>query len=180
LFKREFSPDEEYRFNFARNCFIQARYLPVLLLAVASVSAFLHGLFLLGQNEISVGEIVAYIRLIGLVALGFRRIARLSSQRAQRSLARVNLNMQEAINGIAVAKSFRQKAAMNGGFRFVNQQYYQVSVRQGFVFNGIFPILITITNLGTTIEVHFGSLEVMGGLVSAGDWFLFVQSIAVF
>lgn len=118
--------------------------------------------------------------LIVIVALGFRKIARLTSQRAQRSLARVNSNVQEAISGIAVAKSFRQEEAMYHEFRGVNEQSYQVGVRQGLVYNGVFPILIMIANFGTTILVYFGGTSVLEGRVSAGDWFLFLQSINVF
>ncbi len=56
-----------YRDLFVQNGLIQARYLPVLLLAICSVGAFLHGLYLLGLNEITVGEFVAYLGLIGLL-----------------------------------------------------------------------------------------------------------------
>src|SRR6266487_6429017 len=43
------------------------------------------------------------------IALGFRWIARRTTRRSQRSLARVNANVQEAISGITVAKNFRQE-----------------------------------------------------------------------
>src|SRR5205823_3523810 len=43
------------------------------------------------------------------IALGFRWIARLTTRRSQRSMARVNANVQEAISGITVAKNFRQE-----------------------------------------------------------------------
>jgi len=46
------------------------------------------------------------------VALTFRRIARLTTRRAQRALANVNASIQETVSGIAVAKSFRQEAAI--------------------------------------------------------------------
>src|SRR3974377_908043 len=50
---------------------------------------------------------------IVLVALGFRRIARRATQRSQRSLARVNANVQEVVRGIAVAKNFRKENKMS-------------------------------------------------------------------
>ena len=53
-----------------------------------------------------------------LIALGFRRIARRTTQRSQRSLARVNANVQEVVSGgIAVAKNFRQEQNMYDEFR---------------------------------------------------------------
>ncbi len=113
------------------------------------------------------------------VALGFRRIARVSTQRSQRSLARVNANVQEVISGITIAKNFRQEQHMYDEFEKVNAQSYQVNVRSGFLYNGVFPVLVVIANLGTTIVVYFGGQNVFNHSISAGDWFLFIQSIGL-
>lgn len=58
-----------YREAFVRQGIIQARYLPTLLLAVAMAGALLHGLTLQAAGEITVGQLVAYLGLMGL--LGF-------------------------------------------------------------------------------------------------------------
>jgi ATP-binding cassette subfamily B protein len=113
------------------------------------------------------------------VALIFRYIARRITQRAQRSLARVNANVQEVVSGITVAKNFRQEQNMYDEFVRINEQSYHVNVRSGFIYNGVFPILFFIANLGTTIIVYFGGRSVLGHTISAGDWFLFVQSIGM-
>ncbi len=113
------------------------------------------------------------------IALGFRWIARRTTQRSQRSMARVNANVQEAISGITVAKNFRQEQNMYDAFKKVNQQSYHVNVRSGFVYNGIFPLLFLVANVGTTIVIYFGGLNVLNGTISAGEWFLFVQSIGI-
>ncbi|GCE10949.1 ABC transporter ATP-binding protein [Tengunoibacter tsumagoiensis] len=115
--------------------------------------------------------------IIILVALGFRRIARRLTRNTQRSLARVNSNVQEIISGITIAKNFRQEQNMYDEFTKVNKQSYHVHLRTGFLYNGIFPILILITNIGTTIVVYFGGHSVLDRNISAGDWFLFVQSL---
>ena len=57
---------------------------------------------------------------IVVIALGFRWIARRTTRRSQRSLARVNANVQEAISGITVAKNFRQEQNMYDAFKKVN------------------------------------------------------------
>jgi ATP-binding cassette, subfamily B, bacterial len=113
------------------------------------------------------------------VALGFRKLARIATQHAQRSLGRVNANVQEVVSGITIAKNFRQEQNMYDAFKRVNTQSYYVEMRSGFLYNGVFPILIIIANLGTTIVVYFGGLSVLNHSISAGDWFLFVQSIAL-
>jgi len=116
---------------------------------------------------------------IVLVALVFRRIARQTTRRAQRSLARVNANVQEVVSGITVAKNFRQEQNMYNEFVRVNEQSYQVNLRSGFVYSGVFPLLFFIANLGTTIVVYFGGRSVLAHTISAGDWFLFVQSMGL-
>ena len=113
------------------------------------------------------------------IALGFRWIARQTTRRSQRSLARVNASVQEAISGITVAKNFRQEQNMYDSFKKVNEQSYHVNVRSGFVYNGVFPLLFLVANIGTTIVVYFGGLSVLNHTISAGDWFLFVQSIGI-
>jgi ABC-type multidrug transport system fused ATPase/permease subunit len=52
-------------------------------------------------------------------------------------------------------------------------------VRSGFVYNGVFPLLFLVANVGTTIVIYFGGLNVLNGTISAGEWFLFVQSIGI-
>lgn len=118
--------------------------------------------------------------IIVLIAIAFRRLARVSIQRTQRAGARVNALVQESISGISVAKNFRQEQTIYGEFQGVNRQSYRVNVRAGLLFSGLFPLLNMISGLGTVLIIYFGGLQVLGGNVSAGSWFLFVQSIAIF
>ena len=113
-------------------------------------------------------------------ALLFRRVARSSTQRAQRSLARVNANLQETMAGISVAKNFRQERTVYDEFRPINQQNYAVTLRQGFIFSGIFPVLFLVAGLATVVLVQAGGTFVLDGTLSAGDWYLFLQAVALF
>ena len=124
--------------------------------------------------------VLAMAPFITVIALAFRRYARLATQRSQRSTARVNANVQEAVSGISVAKAFRQEATVYDEFQNINRQAYQASLRSGFIYSGIFPILVTVAACGTAVVVYFGGGRVLDGDVSAGDWFLFVQSINLF
>jgi ATP-binding cassette subfamily B protein len=53
-----------YRNLFVKQGEIQAFYLPELLLAIATVGAFLHGLWLVSRGTLSVGDLVAYMGLM--------------------------------------------------------------------------------------------------------------------
>ena len=113
-------------------------------------------------------------------ALGFRRIARQTTRQARRVLAQVNTKVQETITGISVAKTFRQEQQVYDEFQEVNRQSYRVNLRQGYVFSGIFPVLGFISGIGTMVIVYFGGLNALDGTISAGDWFLFVESLNLF
>ena len=119
------------------------------------------------------------VPFIALIALLFRRVARRTTQRSQRSMANVNANVQEAISGITVAKNFRQEQNMYDEFKRVNDQSYHVNVRSGFVYNGVFPVLVLVANIGMVIVVYFGGLDSVNHSITAGDWFLFLQGIRI-
>ncbi|GIH23087.1 ABC transporter [Acrocarpospora phusangensis] len=58
-----------YRDSFVRNGLVQARYLPTLLFAFAMAAALWHAIYLYGAGGITVGELVAFMGLMGM--LGF-------------------------------------------------------------------------------------------------------------
>ncbi|MGP3955899.1 ABC transporter ATP-binding protein [Nonomuraea sp. 3N208] len=58
-----------YRDSFVRNGLVQARYLPTLLFSFAMAGALWHGLYLQGIGAITLGELVAFMGLMGM--LGF-------------------------------------------------------------------------------------------------------------
>jgi ATP-binding cassette, subfamily B, bacterial len=123
---------------------------------------------------------LAITPIVIAMALAFRRIARDTTRRAQRSLARVNANVQETMGGIAVAKNFRQEQTIYDEFLPINEQSYQVTLRQGMVFGAIFPLLFLVAGFGTVLLVLVGGRGVLSGSVSPGDWYLFLQAVALF
>ena len=113
-------------------------------------------------------------------ALAFRQVARTATRQARRILAEVNANVQESITGISVAKAFRQEGAIFEEFSRVNTQSYNLTLREGLVYSAIFPILGTIAGVGTALVIYFGGQSVLIGAVTPGEWFLFVEAIALF
>ncbi|WP_155335875.1 ABC transporter ATP-binding protein [Acrocarpospora corrugata] len=57
-----------YRDSFVRNGLVQARYLPTLLFALAMAGALWHALHLHGTGAITIGELVAFMGLMGMLA----------------------------------------------------------------------------------------------------------------
>ena len=113
-------------------------------------------------------------------ALSFRRIARTVTQRARRVTAKINAQIQESVSGIIVAKSFRQEHAIYATFDANNQQSYQVSLRRGLTLNTIFPVMSLASGLGVATLMYAGGLATRGGMISLGDWYLFMQAVGFY
>ncbi|HVN52923.1 MAG TPA: ABC transporter ATP-binding protein [Anaerolineaceae bacterium] len=123
---------------------------------------------------------LAIAPVVVFTALAFRRIARRTTTQARRVLAEVNANVQESITGISVAKNFRQEQRIYAEFVPVNARAYRLSLRQGLTLSSIFPILGAISGIGTALIVYFGGMSVIGGTISGGNFYLFIEGINLF
>ncbi|HLC03482.1 MAG TPA: ABC transporter ATP-binding protein, partial [Anaerolineales bacterium] len=56
----------EFRDAFVRQGDVEARFIPLLLLGLATGGAFLHAMILFGQGRINIGQVVSYVGLIEL------------------------------------------------------------------------------------------------------------------
>jgi ATP-binding cassette subfamily B protein len=92
-------------------------------------------------------------------------------------MANVNASIKEAVTGIAVAKNFRQEGRIYAEFSEVNVKSYQTNIRRGFVLAMVFPTLNALGGAGTALIVYMGGLSAAEGVVSAGAWYLFIQSL---
>src|SRR5215217_3413325 len=124
--------------------------------------------------------VLAVIPVVFIAALSFRRAARWATQRGQRATAEVNSVIQETVSGIAVAKGFRQEAAIYEDFRTTNRMAYRVRLLRGLVLNTIFPTLDLISGIATALVIYYGGRRALGGTLTTGDWYLFVQTLGIF
>jgi len=123
--------------------------------------------------------LVAMVPVIVGVALSFRSVARRVTRQARRVLAEVNALVQESISGIAVAKSFRQEAAVYSGFVRLNRKTYRVNLVRGWVMNTIIPLLGIGIGVSTALIIYYGGSASLRGEISAGAWFLFVETMGM-
>lgn len=123
---------------------------------------------------LTLGPVVVFIALL------FRRLARRAMQQSQRAQATVNATIQETISGIAVAKNFRQEAAIYSDFKTTNELAYRVQINRVAVFGSIFPLLNTVSGIGVAIIVYAGGLLAISQTITVGAWYLFVQSLTIF
>jgi ATP-binding cassette, subfamily B, bacterial len=156
----------------------------VVMLATDLMSQILLIFFLVGYLFLVNVQLTIVLLLLApfiiFTALMFRKIARHTVTQSRRVNAIVNSHIQETVSGISVAKTFRQEQAIYEEFLEVNRDSYRINLRTGYVFSSIFPILNAVAAFGTAALVYFGGVSVQGGSFSMGDWFLFIQGLALF
>ncbi|MHA2287683.1 MAG: ABC transporter transmembrane domain-containing protein, partial [Promethearchaeota archaeon] len=124
--------------------------------------------------------ILAMVPFIFIIAISFRKIYRRRTLEGQRALATVNSFVQETISGIQIAKTFRQEQKLYEKFIGVNNQSYRANLRRAYVFNFLFPALSVVQGFAVVFIVWIGGEGVLGGQLSAGDFYLFLQSLWLF
>jgi ATP-binding cassette subfamily B protein len=119
----------------------------------------------------------AMVPALSIIAFLYRKLARKVTREGMRAMANVNATIKETVSGIAVAKNFRQEAAIYELFRDANLTSYRVNVRRGLTLASIWPLLNAIGGMMTAILVYFGGMSAAAGAVTVGAWYLFIQSL---
>lgn len=121
--------------------------------------------------------LVVTMPVVFLVALGFRRLARKVTRRGMQAMGNVNAAIKETVSGISVAKNFRQENAIFGEFDEANKSSFKVNLQRGFVLALVFPSLNTIGGMATAMLLYVGGMQAAAGIITAGSWYLFMQSL---
>jgi ATP-binding cassette subfamily B protein len=141
------------------------------------IQALILGIILIQVNWKLSLYLFGFLPVLFLVAFSYRHLARTVTRQGMRAMANVNSAIKETVSGIAIAKNFRKEAYIYEEFKHANIQSYEVNIRRGFVLSIIFPTLNALGGIGTAILVYTGGLNVIQGVVTAGIWFLFIQSL---
>ena len=115
--------------------------------------------------------------MVVIASLLFRHLARIVTRQGARAMAVVNDNIQESVTGISVAKNFRQEQMIYSEFTQVNNLSYGINLRKGFVMSLVFPTMGILSAIALSIIVWVGAESVIGGAITAGAWFLFIQGV---
>jgi ATP-binding cassette, subfamily B, bacterial len=160
-----------------------AAFTQVVLLTIDLFSRLLLVLLFLGYLLVISWQLSVILVLLAppimLCALAFRGFARKTITQLRRANAEVSNHFQETVSGISVAKTFRREQMIYEEFLDVNQRSYRIDLRNGYTFATIFPILNTIGGLGTAALVYFGGRAALDGSLTVGEWYLFIQGMAL-
>jgi ATP-binding cassette subfamily B protein len=111
------------------------------------------------------------------MAISYRSLARKVTRKGMQAMANVNSAIKETVSGIGVAKNFRQETGVYAEFDDANRTSYKVNVQRGLVLALVFPTLNTLGGVMSAILVYSGGITVAQGMVTAGAWYLFLQSL---
>lgn len=141
------------------------------------VEAIILGAILVSIDPLLSLYLFVFMPVIFFTAVGFRSLARRVTRLGMRAMANVNSTIKETVSGIAIAKNFRQEATIFSEFDHANRQSFQVNVRRGLVLSLVFPVLNALGGIAMALLVYSGGIQVARGVVTAGAWFLFIQSL---
>ena len=148
------------------------------------ISQIFQAIILLGVLAVVEWRLTGYLILsfpiIYLISAGFRHLARKATRKGMRAMANVNAAIKETVSGISIAKNFRQEEAIFGDFNEANVSSYKVNLQRGFILSMVFPVLNVVGGVMTAMLLYIGGVNVVGGVVSVGAWYLFIQSLNYF
>ena len=86
--------------------------------------------FLFDRSPTLTFIIIAFVPIVMILALAFRKIARRLARASNRVIAKVNALIQETTSGIYIAKSFRAEQTIYDEFEQLNETNYRVNLRR--------------------------------------------------
>lgn len=141
------------------------------------VEALILGVFLVSIDFRLSLYIFAIIPIVFVLAISYRKLARKVTQQGMRAMANVNSTIKETISGIIIAKNFRQENSIYSEFNQANRASYSLNIKRGFVLSLLFPTLNAMGGMASAVLVYTGGLSVVDGAVTAGAWYLFLNSL---
>ena len=122
---------QKYKDAFIKQGIVQAKYLPILLLALIITIAFGHSIFLFYLGLMNIGQIIAYLGILGLlyfptnISIFVFAIIRLAGASAKRILEYMNMEtkIDENINGVT-RKIQGQIIFENVSFKYPNSKNF--------------------------------------------------------
>lgn len=129
---------------------------------------------------LTINWILTLVTLVTLpLSVGVTIVVAKRSQRyfsnQQRALGELNGHVEEMFTGHRIVKAFGRERQSVEAFNVMNQELYQAGWRAQFITGMIFPLMMSIGNLGFVGVAVVGSVLVTQGTVQIGDVVAFIQ-----
>ena len=122
--------------------------------------------------------LVPYLAVTVFVQRFSKRVHRESTE-AQEAFARISSRLSENLNGITVIKSHRREEEEIRAFDALCDEYYEANQRFARTRSVMVPIIGMVGGFGIVAVLVLGSLRVMDGTFSLGDFVAFSATLAM-
>lgn len=99
----------------------------------------------------------------------FLRLASPLFSQVQQRLGSLNTAVQENLAGIRVVKAYVRERHAIDTFAETNESYMEKNIEVGRYLALVMPVLLVLTNVGATLVIWRGGLDVIGGRLTLGE-----------
>jgi ABC-type multidrug transport system fused ATPase/permease subunit len=117
---------------------------------------------------------------LAIVAFIWQKYARQAFIKVRRAIATVNAQLQEGIAGVRVTQSLTREEVNAEHFETVNREHYSANVTAARLQAAMWPMVETLTAVGTALVIYFGGSQVLAGEMSVGYLLAFMLYVRRF
>lgn len=117
---------------------------------------------------------------LAIVAFIWQRYARQAFIKVRRAIATVNAQLQEGIAGVRVTQSLTREEINSEQFENVNREHFSANVDAARLQAVMWPMVETLTAVGTALVIYFGGSQVLAGQMTVGYLFAFMLYVRRF
>lgn len=117
--------------------------------------------------------------IIGLTVL-FKKISRATYRLARTRITAINTYLSEHLSGMKIIQIFAREKEKNAEFVKKSRELYKANYREMMVFAIFRPSIYLLSILALVIIITAGGKEVLGGAISVGTLYIFINYISSF
>jgi ATP-binding cassette subfamily B multidrug efflux pump len=123
--------------------------------------------------------VIATMPLMALQALRFGRNFRPLAIQIQKQLGVLTTRIEQNLRGIKIVKAFAQENAEIAHFNRVNDEWFNLTRRAGYLESVSAPLLLLIANLGMVFIIWYGGILVISGELTLGELVAFTAYLGI-
>ncbi len=112
---------------------------------------------------------IVMLAISGSVIFWFLRVVGPLFAIVQQKLGKLNTLVQENLAGVHVVKAFVREGYEIDRFSAQNVEYMDENIKVGRHLALVMPVLLVLTNLGATVAIWRGGMDVIGGRLTIGE-----------
>jgi len=123
---------------------------------------------------------LAVVPALAVAAFIWQRYARQAFIKVRRAIATVNAQLQEGIAGVRVTQSLTREEVNSEQFGNINREHYSANVKAARLQAAMWPMVETLTAIGTASVIFFGGSQVLAGEIGVGVLLAFMLYVRLF